>query len=153
MKDQLNKAILLAAIYHDGQYDRGGEPYLLHVLKVMHYLKTDDEELQCIAVLHDIVEDTAIELENLEASGYNFSKRIIDGIQALTKINGESYDDYLERVMSNRDAVLVKMCDLRHNMDIRRLKGVTPKDMKRIEKYAKAYQKLKNYMENYIYDH
>lgn len=140
-KEWLSKAILVAAIFHDGQYDKSGEPYLTHCLKVLHYLKADDEELQCIAVLHDIVEDTVIELSHL--SDYGFSERITNGVFALTKQKDENYDDYIDRVMQNPDAVKVKMCDLRYNMDIRRLKSVTDKDMKRIEKYAKAYQKLK----------
>jgi (p)ppGpp synthase/HD superfamily hydrolase len=54
----LGKVLVLATNAHAGQFDRGGKPYILHPLKVMHYLKTDDEELQCIALLHDVIEDT-----------------------------------------------------------------------------------------------
>lgn len=140
MKQQLNVAIVLAARMHDGQYDKSGLPYILHVMKVMHYLKTDDEELNCIAVLHDIVEDTAITINELNQMG--FSNRIVDGVYLLTKRTGISYDEYLENICTSRDAMLVKKADLRHNMDIRRLKGITDKDMKRLEKYAKAYTKI-----------
>lgn len=59
MQQMLNKAIVLAATHHDGQFDKSGLPYILHVMKVMHYLKSNDEELNCIAVLHDIIEDTS----------------------------------------------------------------------------------------------
>ena len=68
---------------------------------------------------------------------------VIAGVLAMTKRNKESEDDKFNRLVSNKDAILVKMCDLRHNMDIRRLKGITEKDLKRIDNYCKLYTKLK----------
>lgn len=133
----LGKAIVLAATRHDGQYDRGGQPYILHPLKVMHYLKTNDEELQCIAILHDVIEDTDTTYKELAELG--FTQRIIDGVRALTKIAGETFEEYAARVFSNRDAMMVKLCDLRHNTDIRRLKGVREKDILRMVKYQNFY--------------
>ena len=65
----LGKVLVLATNAHAGQFDRGGKPYILHPLKVMHYLKTDDEELQCIALLHDVIEDTSTSWKDLEAIG------------------------------------------------------------------------------------
>lgn len=137
MQQMLNNAIAIAAKYHDGQFDKGGKPYILHVMKVMHYLKTDDEELNCIAVLHDIVEDTKCEYKDLRAAG--MSERVIDGVKRLTKYKGQPPEEYLAGILASRDAMLVKSCDLRHNMDIRRLKGVSEKDSKRLDKYAKMY--------------
>lgn len=137
----LNKMLVLATNRHAGQFDRGGNPYILHPLKVMYYLKTDDEELQCIALAHDLVEDTDTTFAELRDMG--FTERIIDGIKALTKMPGESYDDYKLRVKSNPDAIRVKMCDLRHNTDVRRLKGVTEKDLVRMEKYHRFYMELR----------
>lgn len=141
MKQLLNSAIKLAAIHHDGQYDRGGNPFILHVMKVMHYLKSDDEELNCIAILHDIVEDTDVTFQDLFDAG--MSERIVEGVRVLTKMRGQTAEEYLDLILGNRDAIRVKMCDLRHNMDIRRLKGVSEKDMKRLEKYSKMYTILK----------
>lgn len=142
---QLSNMIVIAATRHDGQYDRGGKPYILHPLKVAHYLKTDDLELMCVAIGHDVVEDTFKNIsdgvEFLRAKG--FSERVINGIVALTKIPGESYEDYKARVKANKDAIKVKMCDLRHNSDIRRLKGVTEKDIARTAKYHAFYLELK----------
>lgn len=120
MKKMLNDMLVLATTKHAGQYDRGGNPYILHPLTVMQYLETTDEELQCIAVAHDLVEDTDVTLDELREMG--FSERVIAGIAALTKVDGESYDDYKIRVKANPDAIKVKMQDLRHNSDIRRLK-------------------------------
>lgn len=143
MQMMLNKAIVLAANHHDGQFDVGGKPYLLHVLRVMSFLSSEDEELNCIAVLHDIVEDTSVTLEALEEAG--FSERVIKGVKTLSKNHYPVDVDYQEYVMAvgeNPDTRKVKMADLRHNMDIRRLKGVSEKDMKRMAKYTKAYDYL-----------
>ncbi len=138
--EMLNKMLVLATTRHAGQFDRGGNPYILHPLKVMYYLKSNDEELQCIALAHDLVEDTDTSYDELRELG--FTERIIQGIAALTKVPGETYDQYKERVKANADAVKVKMADLRHNTDIRRLKGVTEKDLARVEKYQRFYLEL-----------
>lgn len=136
----LNKMLVLATNAHAGQYDKGGKPYILHPLKVMHYLKSEDEELQCIALGHDVIEDTKVTYVQLRELG--ITERIIEGIRALTKIPGETYDEYKERVFSSEDAMRVKMADLRHNTDIRRLKGVTEKDIARVAKYHMFYLEI-----------
>ena len=136
----LAKMLLIATNAHAGQFDKGGTPYILHPLKVMHYLKTDDEELQCIALGHDVIEDTNVTYKDLREAG--ISERVIEGIDALTKRLGETYEDYKERVYVNRDAMKVKLCDLRHNTDIRRLKGVREKDLERMAKYQRFYLEI-----------
>jgi len=138
--EMLNKMLVLATTRHAGQFDRGGNPYILHPLKVMYYLKSNDEELQCIALAHDLVEDTDTSYDELRDMG--FTERVIQGIAALTKVPGETYDQYKDRVKANPDAIKVKMADLRHNTDIRRLKGVTEKDLARVEKYHRFYMEL-----------
>jgi (p)ppGpp synthase/HD superfamily hydrolase len=138
--EMLGKMLVIATNAHAGQFDRGGRPYILHPLKVMHYLKTDDEELQCIALGHDVIEDTDVTYKDLIDAG--MSARVLSGISALTKMPGETYDEYKERVLSNEDAMRVKLCDLRHNTDIRRLKGVTEKDLERIAKYQRFYLEI-----------
>lgn len=143
--EMLDKAIHLATNAHHGQFDKGGKPYILHPLRVMSFLKTDDEELQCIALLHDVVEDTDTTYADLGAAG--MSLRVIEGVQALTKQKGFNYDTYKEQVFNNKDAMQVKMADLRHNTDIRRLKGVTEKDVKRMTKYHQFYVELKAALE------
>ncbi len=138
--EMLSKALILMVNAHSGQFDKGGRPYQLHPLKVMHYLKTDDEELQCIALLHDVVEDTATSWHDLIEIGC--TDRVIAGVRALTKLPGQTYDEYKEVVFANEDAMRVKLCDLRHNTDIRRLKGVTQKDIDRIAKYNRFYLEI-----------
>lgn len=136
----LCKMISLATERHAGQFDKGGRPYILHPLTVMHRLRTDDEELQCIAVGHDLLEDTATTQSELIALG--FSDRVTMGIAALTKLDRETPEHYWEKVKTNPDARRVKIEDLRHNSDIRRLKGVTEKDVKRMVRYHEFYLDL-----------
>lgn len=143
MKHKLNEMLVLVTTEFDGVYDKGGMPYVLHCLTVMHYMKSDDEELLMIALGHDLVEDRKhITYAYLRERG--FSERVIAGIAALTKVPGETSDEYMAKIKVNSDAIRVKLADLRHNSDIRRLKGVTEKDIRRVEKYHKMYLELKS---------
>ena len=140
----LARMIAIAAERHAEQLDKSGVPYILHCLQVMQYVKQKypkDYELQCIAVCHDIVEDTSTTFEELAKLGA--TQRIIDGINAVTKHKGQSYEEYVNKVRSNTDAMIVKMEDLRHNSDVTRLKGVTEKDFARLKRYTELYDKLK----------
>lgn len=136
----LGKFIVLATNAHAGQFDKAGEPYILHVLEVLHGVRSEDEEIQCIAVGHDLFEDTKITVEDLLEIGA--TNRIIQGIYALTKQNGESYKTYKAKVLSNVDAMKVKKSDLKHNSDITRLKGITEKDIARMGKYMSFYTEI-----------
>ena len=116
----------------------------------MHYLDDDrDEELECIALLHDVIEDTKTTWQDLRDIGC--TDRIINAVEALTKMPGETYDEYKERIFKNVDAMRVKKCDLRHNSDIRRLKGITEKDIARIAKYQKFYLEIEAELKNPSY--
>jgi len=143
--EMLSKMLLLVTQQHDGQFDKGGSPYVLHVLKVLYYTKTEDEELQCIALGHDVIEDTDTTYAELRELG--MTDRIITGIDNLTKRPGETLNEYKVRVKSSPDSIRVKMADLRHNSDIRRLKGVTEKDIKRMVKYHEFFLELKACLE------
>jgi (p)ppGpp synthase/HD superfamily hydrolase len=138
----LSKMLVLATNSHSGQFDKGGNPYILHPLAVMYLLENADEELQCIALGHDMVEDCGVTYAQLRELG--FTQRIIDGITCLTKVPGETYEEYKDKVKSNPDSIRVKLADLRHNTDIRRLKGVSQKDMARMERYFHFYMELMN---------
>ena len=142
----LSKAILIATNAHAGQFDKGGMPYILHPLRVMSYLKEDDEELQCIAVLHDVVEDTKTTWTDLFEAG--MTHRIVNALGLLTKLPGQTLDQYKEGIFSSTDAMKVKKCDLRHNSDIRRLKGVTQKDLERMAKYQIFFYEIESRLRN-----
>ena len=113
LEEQLKLAIDLANKYHYGQVDKSGLPYILHPLYVMN--NVDGIEAKIVAILHDILEDTIINEQDLFICGFDLN--IIKSIIALTKIKGESYDDYLIRVKNNVLARVVKLADLSHNMD------------------------------------
>jgi (p)ppGpp synthase/HD superfamily hydrolase len=139
--EMLAQMLHIATSAHHGQSDRGGNPYILHPLKVMHYLKSDDEELMCMALGHDVIEDTSVTYKDLRDAG--ISDRVIAGISCLTKQPGQTYDEYKQGVFGSEDAMRVKMADLRHNTDIRRLKGVTEKDIARMAKYHVFYMEIR----------
>lgn len=148
--EMLAKMLVIATNAHADQFDKGGNPYILHPLKVMHYLKTTDEELQAIALGHDVIEDTDVTYKDLREAG--ISERVISAITALTKVPGETYDEYKQKVFANVDAMKVKMADLRHNTDIRRLKGVSDKDVARMMKYQKFYIEIQSKLSKYEYE-
>jgi (p)ppGpp synthase/HD superfamily hydrolase len=135
----LEKAIEIAVHAHKGQVDKAGRPYILHVLQVMMFGKTDEEKI--VGVLHDVVEDTHWTFESLEKEG--FSQEIIEALKCVTKISeNEHYDAFTERVKKNPLAIRVKLNDLRSNMDLTRLDQLKEKDVERFNRYLKAYNEL-----------
>jgi (p)ppGpp synthase/HD superfamily hydrolase len=145
MQVYLDKMLVLVCTKFNGKFDKGGKPYFLHCLKVMQLLNSDDDELNSIAVGHDLVEDTDVSFIDLLSDG--FSYRIVDGIRALTKQKGESKEEYLAKILANEDACKVKLADLTHNSDIRRLKGISERDIERMKKYHTMYLSIKQHME------
>lgn len=136
----LGTALRIAASVHEKQTDRGGNAYLLHPIRIMLRLRTNDEELMAMAILHDVVEDSKWTLDMLRGEG--ISERALDALEALTHPEEEPYEEYIKRVSTNVDAVRIKLEDLRDNSDITRLKGLRKKDFERIEKYHRAYMYL-----------
>ena len=135
----LERAIEIATEAHKGQYDKSGNDYIGHPLRVMDMGRTEEEKI--VGVLHDVVEDTEWTFAQLAAEG--FSQEVIDALQCVTKLSeNENYDDFIERVKKNPLATAVKINDLSDNMDIRRLPYLSDKDVKRLKKYLKAYKKL-----------
>ena len=134
----LDRAIELAKQHHEGQTDKAGKPYIEHPLRVMNQVESEEEKI--VAVLHDIVEDTDISLDDLRNEG--FSKEVVNAVECLTKQDGENYDSYIERISFNKLAIKIKLADLEDNRDLTRLPEVTDKDLKRVEKYDKALEKL-----------
>jgi (p)ppGpp synthase/HD superfamily hydrolase len=137
----LGKAIALAAQSFEHIKDKGGQPYILHCLRLMNNLHTDDEELKIIAILHDWVEDMFKDNpeKGLLLLREQYSERVIRALDLLTHRKGVPYDDYIKELSFNSDARLVKLADLKDNSDITRLKGLTKKDFDRMEKYHRSY--------------
>jgi (p)ppGpp synthase/HD superfamily hydrolase len=155
---RLSKAIALAATVHEGQFDKAGEPYILHSLAVMNLVQTggrfvnnphDREALLCAAVLHDVIEDFEGgpgEKHQLRDRMYaDFGDRCYAAVDRLTRLPDDDYHkDYIERVALDWISRRVKIADLTHNMDPRRLpaRNIGEKDYQRWEKYRRAIVRL-----------
>lgn len=128
-----------------GKLDKGGKPYLTHLLRVsQNFEACTDEEI--VALLHDLLEDCPEWTE--ERLREEFSDEIVDAVICLTKKPGEYYDVYIKRVKTNLIAVRVKIADLEDNMDIKRLsKPLTHKDWERLKKYHDTWIKLKEFID------
>ena len=130
------KAMNLAYTAHHGQFDKGGVPYIFHPIHLAEEM--DDEVSTCVALLHDTVEDTAVTLEELAES---FPREIVEAVDLLTHRDGVEYFDYVRSIRANPVAVKVKLADLRHNGDPKRISNQGNAE-KRREKYAKAWKIL-----------
>ena len=135
----LEDAIALAVEAHRGQREKAGQPYILHVLRVMFRL--DGEAERIVAVLHDVVEDTGRTFDDLRRLGY--PDEVLAALECVTKREGESYDQFVARAASNPIARRVKLADLEDNLDLRRLPAVADKDFDRLARYVKAWRHLK----------
>ena len=130
---RLERAIEIAAMGHAGQLDKAGEPYILHVLRVV--LGSPPGDGQTVAALHDLIEDTGWNLESLQEE---FDEGVVAAVDALTRRDGERYFDYIGRVCDNPLARTVKRADLLDNLNESRIPNPTPHDKRRWAKYRNA---------------
>ncbi|MDU5807415.1 MAG: GTP pyrophosphokinase [Peptoniphilus harei] len=126
------RAFFIAARAHKGQRDKGGKPYIFHPLNVSLNVKGKDEKI--VALLHDVIEDTAYNIDDLKF----LTKDQRDALLLLTHDKDISYMTYIEEIKKNKIARRVKLADLDQNMNLKRLKTVTEKDLERLEKYKRA---------------
>lgn len=138
--EQFQIALELAVEKHKNQTDKAGNPYILHPLHVME--NVGSKEGKIVAILHDIIEDTDITEDYLLKIG--LSKRIVDAVVALTRSKDIDYQEYIKNLSSNPLAKEVKLADLEHNMDLKRLPTLEEKDLERNRKYQIAYHYLIN---------
>ncbi|PYN48952.1 MAG: GTP pyrophosphokinase [Candidatus Rokuibacteriota bacterium] len=134
----LERAIQIAASAHQRQFDKGGSPYFLHPLRVMLRLKSEPDRI--VAVLHDVLEDTAWTAAQLVEEG--FAPGVMTALDALCRRKDESYDDFIDRVSTSQIAIRVKLADLEDNMDLSRIPTPTRADHERLGKYRRAYSVL-----------
>jgi (p)ppGpp synthase/HD superfamily hydrolase len=130
----LERAIALAAEAHAGQVDKAGQPYILHPIRVMLRVSTEEERI--VAILHDIVEDTRVTLEQLAAEG--FSEGVVTSVNALTKLPGENRMEAALRAARDSVARTVKLADNAENMDLSRIASPTEKDVARLKEYEQV---------------
>ncbi len=139
----LDKAIAIVATAFEGEFDKGGKPYILHCIHVMRGVANLGTEAMIAGVLHDLLEDFPKIWTVQKLLDEGFDPHTVGLVDLLTHKKGESYDDYIMRVSVSASARAIKMTDLRHNSDVHRMKGLRDKDFERVAKYHKAYAFLK----------
>ncbi|MCO8120627.1 HD domain-containing protein [Stieleria sp. TO1_6] len=137
----LDKALEIAAKAHAGQTDRQGQPYILHPIRVM--MGVQDEAARIVGILHDVVEDTAVTLDELRSEG--FSAQVIESLKRVTHQDGQTYAQYVVQCKSDAVSRDVKLSDLRDNANLSRLRlqaNSFDQDSARMHRYALSYQFL-----------
>ena len=131
----LEEAIELARRFHEGAVDKSGRPYIEHPLRVMN--RVSSEEAKLAAVLHDLVEDTSLSLEDLAAAGC--PARVLQAVDALTRRSDESYEEFVARAAGDPLARVVKLADIEDNLDPDRLAQLHAEEAARLRaKYGRA---------------
>lgn len=141
----LNKAISFSIDKHRGQNDLGGDEYILHPIRVMNNVEGEFKKI--IAILHDIVEDTDVSLDEIEKE---FGIEVKEKIGLLTHKKDMSYDDYIKRISKDLIATEIKIADLKDNLMPARLRKIKAryKNLDRVKKYLKSLDFLKQTLEN-----
>ena len=133
MTEKEKLAYEIAKKAHAGQVDKAGVDYINHPLYVAEHCNTENERI--VALLHDVVEDTDVTLEDLSKV---FDQEIVEAVDCITHHDEVDYETYLKRVKANPIACAVKIQDITNNLDISRIKNPTKKDYQRLNKYEQA---------------
>lgn len=142
--DLIQKALNIAINAHKGVVDKGGVDYVFHPITVALECKTDDEKI--VALLHDVVEDTPVTLDDLRK---DFPEYIVEAVDAVTRRKpqeqyGAARWDYIKRCKANPIARVVKIADLEHNSDLSRIPNPSDSFKKRVlEEYPAEIEFLK----------
>lgn len=132
------KALKLCFDTHKDQVDKSGLPYVFHPFHLAEQM--EDEYTTVVALLHDVVEDSDMTLDDLTSMGY--PGEVVGALRYLTHDEAVPYMEYVKKIKENEIATRVKLADLRHNSDLSRLDNVTEKDLERVKKYREAMEEL-----------
>ena len=135
----LEKAALICVTKHQGQRDKAGAAYFQHPMRVAMNCEKDEEKI--VALLHDTIEDTDVTPEWLKQQG--FSDEIVEAILSVTRNPGEDYQEFVARAKKNPIGRIVKIHDLEDNLNVLRLREISPDMAERLTKYLKALEYLK----------
>jgi hypothetical protein len=146
----IEKALQVAAAAHEGQKDKEGLPYVLHPLRVMQLV--DGEQARIVAVLHDVLEDTSVTLDDLRRAG--FAADVLEALLCVTHHKDEPYADYVVRCKGNVIARRVKLADLADNTSLHRT-ILRPQrlwaDLDRVRRYLLSYKFLTDQLDEEQY--
>lgn len=132
----LERAIQIMVEVHSGQVDKGGNPYVLHPMRVMLAGDTDDERM--VGALHDVIEDSRGVWTAARLRAEGFSARVVDAVVSVTRLPGESYGDFIRRAATDPIGRKVKVRDIDDNSDLSRIPNPTQRDLDRVVKYRRA---------------
>ncbi len=136
--DIIEISLAIALNAYSGQKDKAGKTYILHPLRLMAKMETEDE--MAVALLHDVIEDSDTTAKDLLRQGIPL--HVVQAVECLTKQVGEDYNTFIERVLANPLAMKVKKADIEDNINVLRLNSITDKDLERIAKYHAAWKTL-----------
>ena len=139
--ENTKKAIRLMFKYQKDQIGKDNLPYVFHPWHVAESMK--DEVRTIVALLHDVLEDTELTIEDIKNAG--FSTEVVNALKLLTHNEGEDYYEYIKRIGTNPIARDVKISDLTHNSDLTRLLEINTEDKERTKKYQKSLTYLKTH--------
>ena len=140
------KALEIVTTLFENDTDKGGHPYMLHIMYVYKHVSSLDEKV--IALLHDVIEDKDVSKEDLLEVG--FPSFIVDDVVMLTRVKPIDYKDYIDNIIKNGSirALHVKLADVENNLDISRIKNPSMSDYERLEKrYMPTHEKIMNRLE------
>ncbi len=132
------KALKICFNAHKNQVDKAGIPYVFHPFHLAEQMESEEEV--CVALLHDVVEDTNTTFDDLINEGFNFN--VVEALKLLTHTNNISYMEYIANIKENLLAKKVKLADLKHNSDLTRLDLLTDKIPPKLELYKEAIKYL-----------
>ena len=136
----LQRALEISVTAHGDTLDKGGFLYVLHPLRLVHNSETEDERIA--SALHDVCEDVeGWTLDRLREEG--FAEHIVQALDNLTRREGETYAEFIERCCTSLLSIRVKLLDIQDNMNITRIMTLEEKDLGRMKRYHRAYLKLK----------
>ncbi len=136
------KAMKISFEAHKDQVDKCGIPYVYHPFHVAEQMT--DEITTCVALLHDVIEDTDTTIVDIRKNG--FPDEVLEALDLLTHKDNEPYFDYVNRIKDNPIAKAVKLADLAHNMDLSRFDNPGAKDYERMRKYERAVMLLNGWI-------
>src|SRR3989442_1030928 len=139
----LEDAIALAVETHRRQKDKAGEPYILHPLRVMFRLPWDAPDAAKIAaVLHDVVEDSDGKVTPADLRRLGYAQEVVEAVELLSRRSNDTYEQFIDRLLPNPIARMVKRADLEDNMDVRRMPAVGERERERPARYPAAWARV-----------
>ncbi|MDH5179062.1 MAG: GTP pyrophosphokinase [Gammaproteobacteria bacterium] len=142
----IEKSLEIALKAYTGQLDKAGAVYILHPLRIMAKMTTPEE--MAVALLHDVIEDSGFTAQDLLQEG--IPGEVVDAVVCLTKRDGESYEDFVDRVSKNSLARRIKLADIEDNINILRLECLRDDDFVRLKKYHAAWKRLSQHAEHNV---